>query len=528
MFTFIAFLRQKGEDKRHLCGVTLLSMPPSPTVLISAAHCVTVCRSETMNKLLPNCCCDNVGGERCNDDPDNECGDDPEVVNMTGEDAEILCGEWETGTTPMDESGEEYNIILPIKNIIRHPNYTISRGEANSQFVANDLAVFMVDDDELKNYGDKIVPICLPSDSHPPPTNATHAGWSSPPPLEFLEQNLLLYVPYYSDFFKMWHHMMNVTKCEDPDLDLVKKYVSNYKYETYKFPSNSSYPPGTVCAVDKWTEFCPSSGESGSPLMYEVNSRFFATGIQSFIKGCSTFTYLSIEGTIRSAPSSSRQTNLTSSYLTQESINPSVYTKLSCFLSWIAEQYNMEYEANDNIDPDCVNYTGDINEVTANDCRAIHTNFRLGNAEEFTDDVEAQCIFNFKVDEKEWDGCIMSGIQDFSHPVFRCPIRSLKNRNSTYFTNYTPPESQTVNEVINAVYCPTNCIDVRISAVTNRYYFTESFIYVFNSDGPVYGPNGEYELDPENTGCMGQYSRIGLPVFGTCKNNCRGGNFTPI
>ena len=44
------------------------------------------------------------------------------------------------------------------------------------------------------------------------------------------------------------------------------------------------------------------------------------------------------------------------------------------------------------------------------------------------------------------------------------------------------------------------------------------WIYEFNDDGPVYGPNGEWELDPDNDQCGGR-----RPVFSTCKNNCPGG-----
>ena len=43
-------------------------------------------------------------------------------------------------------------------------------------------------------------------------------------------------------------------------------------------------------------------------------------------------------------------------------------------------------------------------------------------------------------------------------------------------------------------------------------------VYVFNDDGPVYGPNGQLELDPDNQQCGGS-----RPVFATCKNNCPGG-----
>ena len=44
-------------------------------------------------------------------------------------------------------------------------------------------------------------------------------------------------------------------------------------------------------------------------------------------------------------------------------------------------------------------------------------------------------------------------------------------------------------------------------------------MYEFNDDGPVYGPNEQWELDPDNDEC-GYAPR---PVFATCKNNCPGG-----
>ena len=55
----------------------------------------------------------------------------------------------------------------------------------------------------------------------------------------------------------------------------------------------------------------------------------------------------------------------------------------------------------------------------------------------------------------------------------------------------------------------------------DRFYDYDlgQLVYVFNDDGPVYGPNGEWELDPDNDQC-GYQPR---PVFATCKNNCPGG-----
>ena len=130
--------------------------------------------------------------------------------------------------------------------------------------------------------------------------------------------------------------------------------------------------------------------------------------------------------------------------------------------------------------------------------------------------VEAECLFQFTVDDREWDGCLVSGIQDFTHPTFKCPIRTIKNRNTSYSTNLNTANGQQYNEVVNGVYCPTNSILVNYDNNAGEWTVTG---YTFNSDGPVFGPNGEYQLDPDNDQCGG----FGLPVFGTCKNSCRGG-----
>ena len=49
--------------------------------------------------------------------------------------------------------------------------------------------------------------------------------------------------------------------------------------------------------------------------------------------------------------------------------NPSVYTRVSCYLPWVAEQYDMEYSQDGETDPACTNGQGYINEVTAEVCR---------------------------------------------------------------------------------------------------------------------------------------------------------------
>ena len=48
-------------------------------------------------------------------------------------------------------------------------------------------------------------------------------------------------------------------RCKDPDINVYGKPI--------EFPTNTFYPPGTICAKDVFQESCFFSGDSGSPLM---------------------------------------------------------------------------------------------------------------------------------------------------------------------------------------------------------------------------------------------------------------------
>ena len=277
-YPWICSLRSISRQPYHLCGVTLLSRPPGPTVLVTSAHCVYICRSEE-GRIVPNCCCPNVGPGVCSETED--CGTNARTVEITGDDAEVKCGEWDTAT----DTEEYYNVMLPIVKVTVHPYFNISRGEQNSQFVANDIATIHVSDDNFEEQSrtHNINPACLPTRPLSDTTSVVHSGWSTPPPLEYVINNAPEYEDFHQYFSKQWHYSLNITKCEDP-----KTYV-NWGWEreviTLNFPSNSFYPPGTVCAVEKEGKFCPTSGESGSPLMVtDDEGRMVVEGINSFIK----------------------------------------------------------------------------------------------------------------------------------------------------------------------------------------------------------------------------------------------------
>ena len=110
-----------------------------------------------------------------------------------------------------------------------------------------------------------------------------HSGWSTPPPLEYVQSVAPLYKPYFRDFSKQRHYRMENVECKDPTS------LANY---TYKAPSNTYYPPGVLCAQEMNRQLCPTSGASGSPLMMENHGdseRFKVQGILSFIKGCTVY-----------------------------------------------------------------------------------------------------------------------------------------------------------------------------------------------------------------------------------------------
>ena len=394
-YPWLCSLRSKS-DKSHYCGTTILSRPPGPLVMVTAAHCVHLCKSEDGN-TRPNCCCENVSGVGCSAESQIECGVSPSVEVMTGQDAEVICGEFQTGNLTAEESGEEWNIVLGIEKIIVHPDYNITRGENRSQYVYADMATLHLNEDLSEEEISLLTPICLPQ-----PHDATfgvHAGWSSPPPVKFIVNPA--FEPFLPDFNKLWHYNMSLIECQDPTQYFRKDGFITGVNLTY--PTNSFYPQGTICARERYLQFCPTSGESGSPLMVENDEgKFSAVGVNSFIKGCIVFQF-------RNRPDWTA--------LRQVSGNPSVYSRLSCFLPWIAEQYRMNYTATEE-DEKCKEGTGDINEVGGDQCRTTPTT-RL----DIEDKKEALCIFPFYLDGIEYNQCTLTEIRDFTRPRFICPIR---------------------------------------------------------------------------------------------------------
>merc|ERR1719336_3189510 len=107
---------------------------------------------------------------------------------------------------------------------------------------------------------------------------------------------------------------------------------------------------------------------------------------------------------------------LGSSLLFQESQNPNVYTKLSCFLPWIAEQYGMSYDNTGITEEECEAGTGNKDDIAgAGQCRCAFS-------------TEELCRFPFYFNGKYFDQCTMFEEDDFILPVFRCPVYDTVNK----------------------------------------------------------------------------------------------------
>ena len=411
-YPWLCSLRHREGARDYLCAVTLLGAPPGPTVIVSAAHCTFMCRGRGGRKL-PSCCCRSpeYGPSSCSGDVE-KCTSAPGVVEMGPGDAEVLCGEWETGNFSMEESGERYNLVLPITQIIRHPGFIPALGPIGG----NDLAVFKVDDTLLKKHQSEyqIYPACLPPlpaqktpSSLPKFPNvdttyeAIHSGWSNPPPIHYLQSYGQGYLDpsIYRDFSKQWHRKMDVFyQCNDDLYEFGLNDPNN--------PQNVSsfYPSGTMCARDFTERSCFSPGDSGSTLMLQAapsspaspQNPLSVVGIASFVKGCDWFRITN------NAPQSW--------ILEARNFKPLVFTKLTCFLPWVAQQYGLSYPQVP--DSSCDQEVG--KRVPVGTCLSGC----LG---------DLPCIFPFYYNGRLYNECILLELADFVHRV-RCPTRNITRK----------------------------------------------------------------------------------------------------
>lgn len=138
--------------------------------------------------------------------------------------------------------------------------------------------------------------------------------------------------------------------------------------------------------------------------------RFFVEGILSFVKGCDNINFGSFYSN-------------SSWGLAQFSDNPAVYTKLSCYLPWIAREYGMQFEAGD-VEEECVQGVGDPQDGDNEPCRATTVQYGSDFADGNTTFGNPECIFPFVYNGVKYDQCLVITIFDWVY-LTRCPVRNL-------------------------------------------------------------------------------------------------------
>ena len=280
----------------------------------------------------------------------------------------ILCGEWEIGPAPMAFSGEKYNELLEISEIVRHPAFDARELGAEG---GNDLAIFKIKEQGLENsVALEINPICLPDPVRPNPKEGVQSGWANPPPLHYFREYGAGYLPFVTDMYRQWHYKLNIEdECREPN----KTGAFGLDIE---YPSTAYYPPGLICAKEVTRQFCPNAGDSGSPLMVKNTlGRYYIEGVLSFLKGCDQFDMRS------------QDDKKTKFELLSYTESPLAYTKLSCFLPWVAEQFGLSYDKPSTGDEACSTGTGQkppydaiCRNVKGTDFTAMHLSLLLQRA----------------------------------------------------------------------------------------------------------------------------------------------------
>ena len=283
---------------------------------------------------------------------------------------------------------------------------------------------------------------------------------------------------------------MEFRNCSDPTFVGGNTNSAAGSEESYYFkePANTYYPPGLVCAREEFIHMCPTSGESGSPLMTSdapegEGKRFRTEGILSFIKGCTAFVfgrYVDFFATDFNTYEEVEETDSKANILVQISDNPLAYTRLHCYLPWIAEQYDLDFDYDDipGDDPTC--FTGIGNPDEDENVRCTNTPSTL---KEIREEIEEPCIFPYYVDGNLInDTCYKFNSDSFLDPVSRCPIWNITTKNNG-INNYNSSDSRLYNA---GGYCP-------------------------GQDGSTLDPDVACPLAEKFT------------PFSKCKNNCRGG-----
>lgn len=343
-YPFICSLKTRGFRGYHRCGITLLSVPPNPTILVTAAHCTFICK-DSDGYIVETCCC------REESEPSNcrqfnsHCGKDKKMEAAHPEDFSITCSEWDNSQVAERLTLED-EAVLNVLGYQIHPKFDINVGPIGG----SDIAVFYVSHNSKL---EDLTPACLPTKKYKTDIKprGIFAGWKSPFDLGiFFEQNkvgaepffpIRLTVDQYRSENILRHKEVEKVDCEDPAW----------------MGSNSFYPKGTVCAKDPSQGSCFDFGDSGSGLFLErYQGDYSWEGLLSSYRGCSVRATLALSDNLLNAEFKGE--------------NPGVFTEGSCYLPWIAASYGMKLA--EGYATGCRDSSGDKKDINNMQCVAAN------------------------------------------------------------------------------------------------------------------------------------------------------------
>jgi len=280
---------------------------------------------------------------------------------------------------PHDYSDED-EIVLNIKRIIKHPNYEPGTNEdRRGPYTGYDIAVYQVDDTNLKLERRKLYPACLPKPQYES-TKGIFAAWLDPEPYYRVNDERTLKT-YRRNYQYLKQVQMEEVICRDPPW----------------MQSNTYYPPGTVCYRDPSLASCVLFGNSGSGVIrkFANTGRYSWTGPLSMSKGCDLAT----------------SQNNTISYASQ---NAAVFTDASCFMDWIASQYGLKMPESYKKPDSCTLEKGNKNDIDQHFCKGLLIKKNETLKESFCDWTKKD---NNSI---TWDKCRLFSQEGYAYNLHQC------------------------------------------------------------------------------------------------------------
>ena len=215
----------------------------------------------------------------------------------------------------------------------------------------------------------------------------------------------------------------------------------------------------------------------------------------------------------------------------QRAENPAAYTKLSCFLPWIAAQFGLTFDGGSEPDETCLVGSGEkpaSESIQQDDAQFLPNKEDVPCKEAIglLPGVQFPCIFPFRYGDVTYDSCITMETSDFIVPVWRCPVFNSTKKytdDNGVEMNWFPEEG--------ADTAKGYCLD--FDHILNQI---KSNPNILSNPSDIF--DVEIRVNPEKESCLSEvlsYDYVDeetkerlepmyrIRPFSTCRNECPGG-----